>query len=439
MFDNFHKRTRAFASLWRVVGALGTISLAASGSAPIAAAAPTSFYVDCDGGNDGNTGTDASAAWSTLERANRADLHAGDTLALKRGCDFRGGLKAGWNGTADQPVVIASYGQGDQPTVEATNESITLAGSYTTVDGLNFHGTPDRFDPGCGNQAVGYRVGVQISKGAHHNTVRNSSFSSLSMGVFVGGGATNNTIQKNSFDNVDMMFTLTPRDQSNWDDGGAQAILLEGDYNEVSYNMVLNSRACSYDFTTDGAVVEVFGGGHNTVHHNYAENSDIFAEVSEPQAVDNAFSYNIANGHRGLTVKSETNGTKVYNSVFYSTGGNGDNGIVCGNCNAGRLTFKNNIVWASGALSTNGSGADEGYNVYWASNGSPYLDGPISGTSVVADPKFEAPGSDFRLQADSPAIDAGTTESVVAGFVTDLDGRAVPGNTDGVEEGTYAF
>jgi len=103
------------------------------------------------------------------------------------------------------------------------------------------------------------------------------------------------------------------------------------------------------------------------------------------------------------------------------------------------LTFKNNIVWAYGALATSGSGADEGYNVYWAPNGHPYLDGPISSTSVVADPKFESPGSDFRLQADSPAIDAGTTESVVAGFVTDLDGRTVPGTTDGVEEGTYAF
>ncbi len=417
------------------IALLATVAL----SSPVAHAAAQTYFVDCTGGNDANPGSDPAAAWATLGRVGQADLGPGDAVRLKRGCTWTGVLNAHWNGTADQPIVITPYGEGDAPTIEAAADSIDLSGSYTVVDGLALRGTPERIDPGCNNQPVGYRVGVQVKGGAHHNMVRNSNFSSLSMGVFVAKGSANNLIQKNTFADVDMMFTLTPKSANGSDDGGAQAILLEGDYNDVSYNTVLGSIACSYDFNTDGAVVEIWGGGHNTIHHNYSENTDIFAEVSLPSAVENAFSYNIANGHRGLTVHGETNGTKVYNSVFYSVGGSGDNGVVCGGCSNAKLTFKNNIVWAYGGLSTGGAPADEGFNVYWASNGSPYLDTPISATSRVADPLFAQPGSDFRLQPGSPAIDAGTTESVIAGFTTDLDDNAVPGTTAGIELGSYAF
>jgi hypothetical protein len=395
------------------------------------------YYVDCNTGNDASTGADAGTAWRSLARANNVALKPGDTLNLARGCSWTGTLNATWNGTVAQPIVVAPYGTGELPTIVASpSNGVVVTGSYIVLDGLSIKANPDRLDPGCNNQSVGYRVGVLFNTGSHDNTVRNSTFSSLSMGVFVNTGSRSNSIDHNAFSNVNMMFTLTPRTVNQDDDGGAQAILLEGDNNDVGYNTVSGSISCSYDYGTDGAVVEIYGGGHNTIHDNASDTTDIFSEISLASAVGNTFSYNIANGHAGMTVHGETSGTKIYNSVFYSTGGWGDNGVVCGGCNASKLTFKNNIVWGIGGLSTSGAVVDEGYNVFWASNGSPYLDFAKSSTDEVANPMFVIPGQDFRLLGGSPAIDAGTSESVTAGFRSDIAGEPVGGTVD---PGTYAF
>ncbi len=370
-------------------------------------------------------------------RANQATLKPGDTLALARGCTWTGPLNAPWNGSAAQPIVVAAYGTGALPIIVSPSNGVTVTGSFITLNGLSINATPDHTDAGCNNQTVGYRVGVMLNAGAHDNTVLNSTFSSLSMGVFADKGAHNNSVSHNVFTNVNMMFTLTPKSANADDDGGAQAILLEGDNNDVGFNTVTGSLACSYDYGTDGAVVEIYGGAHNLIHDNYSDTTDEFSEVTLPSAVGNIFSYNIANGNSGLTIHGDSSGTKVYNSVFYSTGGSGDNGVVCSGCNAASLTFKNNIVWGAAGLSTNGATVDEGYNVFWASNGNPYLDFASQQHRQVANPMFVNAGSDFRLQSGSPAINAGTTDAVTAGFKADIAGQPVQG-AGAADLGSYA-
>src|SRR5688500_17654230 len=70
------------------------------------------YYVDCAGGNDGDSGTAPDEAWQSLARANNASLNPGDSLLFKRGCSWMGTLKADWQGTAEQRITIGAYGNG---------------------------------------------------------------------------------------------------------------------------------------------------------------------------------------------------------------------------------------------------------------------------------------------------------------------------------------
>jgi hypothetical protein len=321
--------------------------------------------------------------------------------------------------------LISAYGDGAPPVIQNASNEIIVAGSYLTFDGLSFRSDPERVDAGCDNQSVGRRTGVLLGPTAHDDRVVNSRFTSLSTGVWVRPGAHHNQVSGNDFTDVNMMLTLTPKNVHGNDDSGADAFLVEGDDNDIAYNTISGAMACSYDYGSDGAAVEIYGGAGNAVHHNVVRDSTLFAEVSLGSAVNNVFSYNLANGHAGLTLHAEPSRTVVYNNIFFSVGGAGDNGIVCASCSARSLTFKNNIVWAYGGVQTAGSPFDEDDNIYWSPSGNPHLDFAISPTSRIADPRFVSPGVDFHLLSDSPALASGTLESFDAGWTTDLDGAGV--------------
>ncbi len=80
--------------------------------------AATAYYLDCQSGNDANSGTSTTAAWRTIGRANQVTYQAGDQLLLKRGCSWSGpGFKAKGNGAPAAPVVLADYGTGSLPQI----------------------------------------------------------------------------------------------------------------------------------------------------------------------------------------------------------------------------------------------------------------------------------------------------------------------------------
>jgi len=118
-------RVRKLASFVLVVIA----TTAGAGPASVKALAVRTFYVDCANGADGASGASESAAWKTVGRANDAALNPGDSLLFKRGCTWTGtALDAGWNGTADAPITIATYGS------DATRPRIADAGIIVTGD-----------------------------------------------------------------------------------------------------------------------------------------------------------------------------------------------------------------------------------------------------------------------------------------------------------------
>ncbi|HEY3063179.1 MAG TPA: choice-of-anchor Q domain-containing protein [Chloroflexota bacterium] len=422
-------KTGAFSSDWATGygwnDAAATITVAAPSSQP-------GYYVDCTGGNDANPGTDATRAWSTLSKVNQATLKAGDAIWLKRGCTWTGPLNLRTSGTSAQPIKVGAYGSGSLPIISNAQNQIDVNASYIVIDSVYLRSNPDTVDASCNNNPIGSRAGVTFHTGSAYNVVQNSTIADMATGINITPGSHHNQIKNNELTNNKMMFNVDPYTN----DGGGHAILVEGDFNDIAYNRIHDSLACSRRYGYDGDAVEMYGGHDNTIHHNLTWNNWQFTELSLSTTSNNVYAYNIVNGHNGVSSHVGPTGTKIYNNVFYSTGGSGDNGVVCSQCSTTVMTFKNNIVWAYGALSTSGRPIDEGNNLFWAPNGGPYFDFARSVTDKVADPRFVSPGSDFHLQSGSPAANAGTVESVNAGWRVDLDGRAVPTN-GGVDIGPY--
>ena len=77
------------------------------------AARATTYYVSASG-DDANAGTSPAQAWRTPARVNAAALLPGDRVLFAGGQTFAGGLRVrrGCQGTAAQPIVFRSFGQG---------------------------------------------------------------------------------------------------------------------------------------------------------------------------------------------------------------------------------------------------------------------------------------------------------------------------------------
>ena len=129
-----------------------------------ALAGATTYYVDCNGGNDGNAGTSPTAAWKTLSPVNAKQFAPGDSLLLISGCTWTGTLQPRGSGTNGSTITIDQYGTGAMPHVEGggATEAVLLSGQeYWDINNLE-----------VSNQAAtaGTRRGVRvIATGVSHH------------------------------------------------------------------------------------------------------------------------------------------------------------------------------------------------------------------------------------------------------------------------------
>lgn len=93
------------------------------------------YYVDSVNGNDNNNGRTPVGAWKNLSKVNGITLSAGDRVCLKSGSVWNGQfLIPKGSGTAAQPIVIESYGEGAKPAIHA-NGKASAAVSLLYVQG----------------------------------------------------------------------------------------------------------------------------------------------------------------------------------------------------------------------------------------------------------------------------------------------------------------
>ena len=102
------------------------------------------YYVDAVSGDDGNSGLSESSAWKTLSAASAHVYSAGDKVLLKAGSFFDGTFTAFGDGTAENPILLGSYGdiavQG-KPVIRSSDDVILVTLSNVsgwTVENLEF-------------------------------------------------------------------------------------------------------------------------------------------------------------------------------------------------------------------------------------------------------------------------------------------------------------
>ena len=104
------------------------------------AATGTTYYVDSIGGKDSNDGTSESKAFKTLDKVNDLNLEPGDTVLLKKGSVFEDqALKFTKedSGTAEAPVKISTYGEGERPKINTNGHGQWELNYGNRLDNVN--------------------------------------------------------------------------------------------------------------------------------------------------------------------------------------------------------------------------------------------------------------------------------------------------------------
>ena len=433
---------------------LALVGLLALAYPDATAAGERTYYVDCVNGSDNNSGLSTGQAWRSLAKANAATLLPGDSLLLARGCTWQGTLRATWNGTAADRILIGAYGTGAFPVIrnsatdllDGAYNAVDVTGSYLILQGLEVTITNPPVVPGCAGNPVGFFIGFNfrnpdnVANGGSHNILRYSRASRLTAGVHFNNNTHDDQILNNYLFDNHVMSVLTPVAVNGSDDLGAWGILLKGHNQEVAYNLFSSNRAwCTFDTLPQGNAVEVYEAQNSRIHHNTSIDDRVFSELGGSaglRADGNTFAYNLVRSSvpdaRFIVARGSgnpfgpTNNTQVYNNTVYYTGADSQ-GIVCGaGCTSSILSAHNNIIWAEAKAIYGDAAFLEAHNLFWSTNGEPVvqLEGSaLNLTSMITDPRFAAVEShDFKLRSNSPAIDAGQD----VGWTLDLVNTAVP-------------
>lgn len=97
------------------------------------------YYVDSRDGDDRASGRDSTAAWRSLGRVNQAHFQPGDTLLFRAGRIYEGQLKPQGSGTETQPIVVANFGKGYKPRLQAHGRFLATVHLYN-VSGWELSG-----------------------------------------------------------------------------------------------------------------------------------------------------------------------------------------------------------------------------------------------------------------------------------------------------------
>jgi len=409
------------------------VTALAVGLGGLAATASAATYYSAPAGSDSNPGT-LPQPFRTLAKGLTV-LKPGDTLYLRGGSYKESISDLGQpvpSGTAGQPITIAAY-----PT-----ETVTIGGtgSYAIVDlnatqYLTFTGDPGSahnlvFD---GTNTSRYGLNFKRSNGATpprpldtHITVQNFELKNLKGGEGILTFSNYVSIVNGKIHDL-ALGTAT---------SGIHGIYIEGAYTLIDGNEVYNCP----DFG-----IQVYNGYVNTDNHDTIVRNNLVH--------DNAKEHTY--GHGGITVNSGDNNL-IYNNVIYNNQGD----ALSVSYNSGNTgVYQNTLVNNAGFGLVIGNGGSRGvFNTRVANNilfqntyqimnlgtnttFTANLCGSAgTGCARVGDPQFvNASTANFRLQATSPALDAGTTLTVVpsdlahavrpqgAGY--DLGAYEMPGRT----------
>ncbi len=234
----------------------------------------------------------------------------------------------------------------------------------------------------------------------------------------------NNYVEEAGGDAIVPMFSIKPVIEYNISNGASQNTKHTSMYNagiwpwrcedavfqyNECYGTILNGDGQAYDCDWSRGTIYQYNYSH--------DNEGGFILICQSEVLDSIVRYNISqNDQRCLFLTSNTHNADVYNNTFYI--GEGLDTEVVEDV-GGVATLKNNIFYNLGTSTTTTWGRNFSYenNLYYG-----YDSTPEDSRKIIADPMFADPGTGgtgvlgdsaidtlggYRLQEDSPAIDAG--------------------------------
>ncbi|MDR3666000.1 MAG: T9SS type A sorting domain-containing protein [Ignavibacteriaceae bacterium] len=417
------------------------------------------YYVDSEGGNDGNSGTDSTQAWKTITQVNSFSSYPGftpgDIISFKCGQIFQGTTLIPQNsGSEGLPIIFNSYGTSARPILDGNSTVLCVdvdTKSYINFIGLKFiHGyRGDSTYPSSNvnlwkcshitvescniDSSVGgdiHKVNLYDGQGSYL-TVRNCTLNygeqatgNGNLGIYLDG--TDNSLMEydtliGNFSNVRLAFG---------DDHGM------ANNDTIRYCVIKGGRYDNVD--DDGSSGAIF-------YYNQFETNNIniyfFTDGSgsyDSYAPRNSFYYNntfITTGSEAsihtLSKTATFNGMVFKNNINYLTTGSGffvydEIDSSTNNYSMGNFTLNYNLYFVT---------TD---NTHWFSkHGTPYPNLAswyglgYDGNSKSSDPQFrDTNNHDYSLQNGSPAVLSG----VSVGLTQDIVGKTV---ADPPDIGTY--
>jgi hypothetical protein len=405
---------------------------------PVHAQTGRTFYVAQDG-DDANAGTEA-APWASLQHA--ADtLEPGDTVLVKEGTyddpppDNGASLAIYRSGTADAWITYAAY-PGHQPRIvtRAWHGIAVVSAAYIEINGFIIEGQPDAMSDFSGN-GIGLVRDPDSGIPTHHIRVLNNTLYGLGGGGIYTYWADWVTIEGNTIYDTSFGSTFGNSAISMY-----QNVDVEGDpdapyRNRIRGNIAYNNR----NEKPFAPVGEITDGNCIIIDDNqHTQNESPHPVYTGRTLIENNLCVN--NGGRGIHIFYADHVDVFFNTLYQNqyTPEIRDGELTA--MYASDITFMNNIVYARAGEPANTSQNSQditfSHNLYFGTDIIPVQG---EGDQIGVDPLFIRPtldptAGDFRLQADSPAIDAAQGANVPS---TDLLG--IPRPQDAADLGAYEW
>lgn len=135
------------------------------------------WYINGNNGMDSNDGNSPETAWKTLSMVGNSRFGPGDRIFLKRGTRFDGSIVLKSSGSAEAPIVVASYGDGPRPVIDASGYRTgvhVLNADYIEVRDLEITGDGGRMVDGSPErERFGVLVSARNAGSVNHIAIRN--------------------------------------------------------------------------------------------------------------------------------------------------------------------------------------------------------------------------------------------------------------------------
>lgn len=389
----------------------------------------TTYYVDQSLGNDSNPGTTENLAFKTIQKANQI-INEGDIVYVKNGT-YDENITVTKSGNPNNWIVFQAF-PGHKPFVRGTQDgTFRVSGNYIKIIGFRITSTQ-------------LGSGIHVGNGNHHTKIINNEIHDSGCGG-ISGQETDylyiegNIVYRNAFKAPYQCSGISIYQAKAFDNKPGFHNIIRGNISYFNENKLPKENGKVTD--GNGIIIDDF---------RHTQGQGQTSKYTAWTLIENNIAFD--NGGRGIHVFQSDNVVVRNNTTFKNLKSDNLEGTLNGEIStyfSSNVHFYNNIAYAANK-SKKTFVDDYSQNNKWdynlSYNGSILINDGHSDASlgknnlIDFNPLFVNPSiihgvANFRLQATSPVIDAGTSMSAAS---SDFNGKKRPIGS-GYDIGAYEF